>query len=96
MNQYERARLIARVKRMEQIFDEILAAKAADEDSFLEDPDIKEKFAELMDYYDHGQWLQDYESYEQGELPAGLKRGVLSQDAVYDLLSEILQDLIEE
>ena len=43
---------------------------------------------ELMDYYESGQWLKDYEADERGKLPAGLKRGVLSQDGLWDLLNE--------
>lgn len=38
-----------------------------------------------------GQWLLDYEAEERGELPKNLKRGVLSQDALYNLLEEIRQ-----
>ena len=42
---------------------------------------------ELREYYDNGQWLLDYEADERGELPATLKRGVLSQDGLWDLLA---------
>ena len=88
MDERDRVELITRVTEMEQNFDEILAAKSRKPDSFLHDPVIKEKLMKLIDYYEHGQWLRDYESDERGELPAGLKRGVLSQDAVYNLLEE--------
>ena len=37
-------------------------------------------------YYTSGEWREDYEADERGELPPDLKRGVLSQDALYDLL----------
>ena len=40
------------------------------------------------DYYTSGLWRDDYEADERGELPPDLKRGVLSQDALYNLLSE--------
>ena len=40
----------------------------------------------LIDYYESGQWLKDYEADERGELPRDLKRGVLSQDGIYDLI----------
>ena len=40
----------------------------------------------LKDYYTGGRWLRDYELDEQGLLPRELKRGVLSQDALYDFL----------
>ena len=43
---------------------------------------------ELTSYYESGQWLQDFEADERGELPKNLKRGVLSEDGVYNLLSE--------
>ena len=32
--------------------------------------------------------MKDYEADEAGELPKDLKRGVLSEDAVYDLITE--------
>ena len=32
--------------------------------------------------------MQDYEDDEAGKLPKDLKRGVLSEDAVYDLITE--------
>ena len=43
---------------------------------------------ELIDYYESGQWLRDYEADERGELPVTLKRGVLSQDGLWDLLNK--------
>ena len=43
----------------------------------------------LREYMDSGLWLSDYEADERGELPADMKRGVLSQDGVYDLLCNI-------
>ena len=43
---------------------------------------------ELREYYENGQWLLDYEADERGELPATLKRGVLSQDGLWDLLNK--------
>ncbi len=32
--------------------------------------------------------MKDFEADEAGKLPEGLKRGVLSEDAVYDLIIE--------
>ena len=42
----------------------------------------------LIDYYESGQWLADYEADERGDLPRDLKRGVLSQDGLWNLLHE--------
>lgn len=40
----------------------------------------------LEAYYTGPDWKEDYEADEKGLLPPDLKRGVLSQDAVGDLL----------
>ncbi|MBR6376765.1 MAG: DUF4298 domain-containing protein [Oscillospiraceae bacterium] len=67
---------IERVERCEARFE-----KATE----YRDPEV---LAQLEAYYSSGQWLEDYEADERGELPPDLKRGVLSQDALYDLLEE--------
>ena len=89
MNIFEEKEVVARVQKMETYLDDILAAKETDPDNFLNDQEIARKLRELIDYYENGQWLRDYECDERGELPRDLKRGVLAEDAVYDLLSEI-------
>ena len=43
---------------------------------------------ELSDYYSSPLWLQDLDDDRSGKLPHDLKRGVLSEDAIYDLLTE--------
>ena len=43
---------------------------------------------ELLESYFGGQWLADYMADERGELPQNLKRGVLSQDGLWNLLSD--------
>ena len=65
---------IERVERYERLFDEATASPNP------------EKLRILDAYYTSGQWREDYEADENGELPPDLKRGVLSQDALYDLL----------
>ena len=72
-----------RIMFYEGIFDELLAA----------DPDnaqtgMQNQLRILNDYYVSGQWQEDYEADEAGLLPSGLKRGVLSQDGVFDLLEK--------
>jgi hypothetical protein len=42
----------------------------------------------LFDYYGSTLWMKDYEDDETGKLPEELKRGVLSEDAVYDLITD--------
>ena len=67
---------IERIEAYEQLFDEVTAC-----------PD-EEKLRLLDQYYTSGEWLEDYKADERGELPPDLKRGVLAQDALYDLLEE--------
>ena len=74
--------LAERVSFYEGLFDEVSAAEG------VSSYEIEQKRKMLEDYYSSGQWLEDYEADEQGLLPDDLKRGVLSQDALYDLLGE--------
>ena len=48
---------------------------------------IQEDVKELAAYYDDDAWREDFEADEAGELPRDLKRGVLSEDGLYDVLS---------
>ena len=49
---------------------------------------VQKDFLKLSEYYGSTAWMRDYEADEAGKLPADLKRGVLSEDAVYDLLED--------
>ena len=73
-----------RIAFYEQIYDDLRAAVHEGEES----GELRRKLSLLEDYYSSGEWRKDYETDEAGLLPAGLKRGVLSQDGVYDLLAE--------
>lgn len=44
--------------------------------------------SELNDYYQSSDWMDDYSADEEGLLPIDLKRGVLSEDGINDLLEE--------
>ena len=50
--------------------------------------ELKKKAKLLEKYYTSGEWQIDYEADEAGKFPADMKRGVLSQDGVYDLLEK--------
>lgn len=39
-------------------------------------------------YYSSEEWKQDFAHDEAGRLPADLKRGVLSEDGIWNLLSD--------
>ena len=56
-----------------------------------EDPKDGEMLQVLKDYYEGPLWKEDYTADERGELPEDLIRGVLSQDALYDLLTDMTE-----
>jgi len=86
MNLFGIDEAIERIMLMERCFDALQSADAAE---IKADASLKEQLRLLTQYYQGGQWLHDYELDEKGLLPRDLKRGVLSQDAVFDLLDEI-------
>lgn len=82
------AQLVERIRTMEQAYDracELDAALAEALDAFEENADLMQ---ELADYMDSGQWMKDFEADESGLLPEDLKRGILSEDRLYNLLTE--------
>ena len=52
----------------------------------------------LEDYYKSQQWKDDFAMDEAGEFPDKLKRGVLSEDGIYNLLerNKEMMDWINE
>ena len=74
---YRRFYHLERIERVEKY------ARLFDEASVSHDP---EKLLLLDAYYTSGEWLEDYEADERGDFPPDLKRGVLAQDALYELL----------
>ena len=76
---------VDRVTKMETLFDMLTyAVRKLPE---LTD-DHRQAAKTLSDYLD-GEWKFDYRLDESGMLPSDLKRGVLSQDGLYNLLTDI-------
>ena len=82
---------IKRITHMERCFDILEEAMRDHPAALHEDERLKALLLSLTQYYEGGQWLWDYELDEKGLLPQELKRGVMAQDAVYDLLERIKQ-----
>lgn len=78
-----------RIRQMELYFDMLVTVAAENPGALRNDASLCAMLQALTRYYESGQWLLDYELDEQGLLPRDLKRGVLAQDAVYDLLERI-------
>ena len=86
MEQTER---IERITGMEARMDRVQAAAAALEQALdaweAAQPDLEP----LARYYASPLWREDFEADEAGELPPGLKRGVLSEDGLWNLLGRV-------
>ena len=61
---------------MEVYFDTLSSAVKSNPQILKEDVNMQKMLCELTSYYESGQWLQDFEADERGELPKDLKRGV--------------------
>ena len=79
---------IERIKLMEQHLDHasqaVMQLSAALDDYIA----AQDAISELSAYYGSKDWKQDFADDEQGLLPSDLKRGVLSEDAIWNLLSD--------
>ncbi len=77
---------VERIESMEKILDEALikidSLKKAIDDFLNYQPEIEK----LEKYYSSDEWKKDFELDEAGKLPSDLKRGVLSEDSIYNML----------
>ena len=81
------AAAIRRVIRMEAAMKRVAGANARLERA-LALFEARSKDIDALEAYYAGGWQQDFEADERGEFPSELRRGVLSEDALYDVLSD--------
>lgn len=73
---------------MEKILDEFtLRFEKLNEDLEFFDNHIDD-YSKLVDYYYSDQWNKDFEDDNKGLIDPKLKRGVLSEDAIFDLIGD--------
>jgi len=87
MNEYTIQRIVA----MEAAFDRTALAVQMLEAALDTYETVKVDIDRLTDYLDSGAWREDFEADEAGLVPGELKRGVLSEDGLYDLLADIVR-----
>ena len=75
-----------RITRMEQTLDEAASALKALEDALARCRNLHGRIGALEAYYASPQWMRDHEDDEAGRLPPDLRRGVLSEDGIWNLL----------
>lgn len=76
----------ARIEQMETIFDTANGKLNDLETAIAAWKACQDEIRKLEAYYTGADWKKDFALDEAGKLPADLKRGVLSEDGVYNLL----------
>ena len=79
---------IERIQHYEMLLDRVAPVLENLEEALDAFEGIQEDVQELSAYYESDEWREDFEADEAGRLPLDLKRGVLSEDGIYDVLSE--------
>ena len=79
---------LERIRYMERLFDFALEAMKESPMSHDKYAMVKEAITTLSAYYGSDEWRKDYADDEAGFLPKNLKRGVLSEDGIWNLLSD--------
>ena len=80
MNQLER------IRYMERLLDFVIEARKEQPIDPEKSARIQEALRILAEYYTSDEWKQDFADDEAGLLPKDLKRGVLSEDGIWNLL----------
>lgn len=89
---------LQRIRKMERHLNRASAALKRLSSALDKYDEAKEDIAVLSAYYASNDWKQDFADDEAGRLPKNLKRGVLSEDGIWNLLEEHreLQDRIKD
>ena len=91
----EKALRQAQIKRI-AAYEDLMRETTALLQNAPNDARLREGMRALEIYYGSAVWKQDFADDEAGLLPSHLKRGVLSEDGLYDLLEEYGQLLREK
>ncbi len=86
---YGKGMLVFRKERFsayEEILDRAEQAARRYEEARRDCEKLEEDLKKLERYYTGPEWKEDFEADEAGLLPAGLKRGVLSEDGIDNIL----------
>ena len=80
---------IERITEMEQRMERVDEALRTLENALDTIIDLEDDIQKLDAYYSSEEWKSDFQADESGLLPKDLKRGVLSEDGIWNLLSRV-------
>ena len=79
---------IVRIKRMERKLNRVSRTVRRLSVVLDDYTKVQNDLRELEAYYGSEDWKQDFADDEKGLLPSDLKRGVLSEDAIWNVLED--------
>lgn len=82
--------IIDRITKMENILDELTVVVEKSDNVMNELQDSLKNLNTLKEYYE-SQYMKDVMADKRHEVPQDLKRGVLSEDAVHMLLTDLFE-----
>ncbi len=80
---------------MEELCNQITEALESDINAYELLTELEPEIRELEEYYEGMAWREDYDAERNGVFPRDLKRGILSEDTLYDLLGDVYRVLEE-
>ena len=85
----ERKKQLARIRQMERRYRAVSTAMKRLNAALDKWEAMQDDIAALSGYYGSQEWRKDFEDDEAGKLPTELKRGVLSEDGIWNLLTDV-------
>ena len=79
---------VRRIRQMERRFVRVATSVKRLSTALDQFEAVQDDLAVLDQYYSSDEWREDFTADEAGLLPEGLKRGVLSEDGIWNLLSD--------
>ncbi len=79
---------IERIKKMEEKLDNVQPKLNSFEESLNNIKNVIQDVKILSEYYSSKEWKEDFQADEDGKIPKDIKRGVLGEDTLYNLLDQ--------
>jgi len=77
-----------RINQMEAHLDSLIAANKQLISALETFKNAQDAYVALDEYYNSKLWRKDFDDDQNGKIPAEIKRGVLSEDGVYNALTD--------
>ena len=86
--------MVDRITKNEEKFDKIYQSVEKLQESLKGFEKNKKDLSALQKYYGSDNWFKDKEAYEKNKIPK-IKAGVLSEDGIWNMLSEIDEIVVD-